>query len=59
MRVSETLINKKIIYSTKHITEMAITKTKTMEKIITDLLLSMKESNKDIIETQDKTDPIM
>ena len=59
MEVSETLINKKIIYSTKHITEIAITKTKTMEEIITDLLLSMKESNKDIIETQDKTDPIM
>ena len=59
MGVSETLINKEIIYSTKHITEMAITKTKTMEEIITDLLLSMKESNKDIIETQDKTDPIM
>ena len=59
MEVSETLINKKIIYSTKHITEMAITKTKTMEEIITDLLLSMKESNKDIIETQDKTHPIM
>ena len=59
MEVSETLINKKIIYSTKHITEMAITKTKTMEEIITDLLLSMKESNKDIIQTQDKTDPIM
>ena len=59
MEVSETLINKKIIYSTKHITEMAITKTKTMEEIITDLLLSMKESNKDIIETQNKTDPIM
>ena len=59
MGVSETLINKKIIYSTKHITEMAITKTKTMEEIITDLLLSMKESNKDIIETQNKTDPIM
>ena len=59
MGVSETLINKEIIYSTKHITEMAITKTKTMEEIITDLLLSMKESNKDIIETQNKTDPIM
>ena len=59
MGVSETLINKKIIYSTKHITEMAITKTKTMEEIIADLLLGMKESSKDTIETQDKTDPIM
>ena len=59
MGVSETLINRKIIYSTEHITEMGITKTKTMEEIITDLLLGMKESNKDIIETQDKTDPII
>ena len=59
MGVSETLINKEIIYITKHITEMAITKTKTMEEIITDLLLGMTESSKDTIETQDKTDPIM
>ena len=45
MGVSETLINKEIIYSTKHITE--------------NILLGMKESSKDTIETQDKTDPIM
>ena len=30
-----------------------------MEEIITDLLLGMKDSSKDTIETQDKTDPIM
>ena len=59
MGVSETVINKEIMYSTEHITEMAITKTKTMEEIITDLLLGMKESSKDTTETQDKTDPIM
>ena len=46
MRVSETLINKKIIYSNEHITEMNTTETETNEKTYTDLIMSTKESNK-------------
>ena len=53
--LSETLINKKIIYSTKDITEMSITETKTKEEIFsTDLILGTEESNKDTTETQNK-----
>ena len=46
MRVSETLINKKIIYSNEHITKMNTTETETNEKTYTDLIMSTKESNK-------------
>ena len=53
--LSETLINKKIIYSTKDITEMSITETITKEEIFsTDLILGTEESNKDTTETQNK-----
>ena len=51
------LINKKIIYSTKHITEMNITETKTKEETFTDLILDTEESNKDTTENQDKATP--
>ena len=54
--VSEILINKKIVYSTEHFIEMAITETKT-EETITDLMLDIEESSKDKAETQDKTIP--
>ena len=59
MRVSETLVNKKIIYSTKHITKMIITETKTKEKTFTDPMLGSKESNKYAVETQGKTTSTM
>ena len=55
--VSEILINKKIVYSTEHFIEMAITETKTIEETITDLMLDIEESSKDKAETQDKTIP--
>ena len=55
--VSEILINKKIVYSTEHFIEMAITETKTKEETITDLMLDIEESSKDKAETQDKTIP--
>ena len=54
MWVSEALINKKIIYSTKHITEMSITQAETIEETIADLILGMEESNKDTTESQAK-----
>ena len=59
MRVSETLVNKKIIYSTKHIAKMIITETKTKEKTFTDQMLGSKESNKYAVETQGKTTSTM
>ena len=49
------LINKKIIYSTKHITEMNITETKTKEETFTDLIMGTTESNKYTTETEGKT----
>ena len=55
--VSETLINKKAIYSTEHITKMNITETKAKEETFTDLILGTEESNKDTTETQGKTTP--
>ena len=55
--VSEILINKKIVYSTEHFIEMAITETKTIEETITDLMLDIEESSKDKAESQDKTIP--
>ena len=51
------LINKKILYSTEHITGMNITETNTKEGTFTDLLLGTGESIKDTTETQDKTAP--
>ena len=51
----ETLINKKIIYSTEHITEINITETKTKEEIFAGLILGTEESNKDTTETEGKT----
>ena len=54
MRVSETLINKKIIYSNKHITEINITETETNEKTYTDLIMGTKESNKHTTETEER-----
>ena len=54
-RVSETLINKKIIYSTEHITKINITETKTKEETFMDPILETKESNKNTKETQSKS----
>ena len=54
MRVSETLINKKIIYSNKHITEIDVTETETNEKTYTDLIMGTKESNKHTTETEER-----
>ena len=51
------LINKKIIYSTEHITEMNISETKTKEETFTDLILDTAESSKDTTENQDKATP--
>ena len=55
--MSETLINKKTIYSTEHITKMNITETKAKEETFTDLILGTEESNKDTTETQVKKTP--
>ena len=61
--VSETLINKKIKYSTEHITEMTKTITRQKDKNNRrnnyDLILGMEESNKDTTKKQDKTTPTM
>ena len=54
MRVSETLINKKIIYSNKHISEIDVTETETNEKTYTDLIMGTKESNKHTTETEER-----
>ena len=54
-RVSETLINKKIIYSTEHITKINITETKTKQETFMDPILGTKESNKNTKETQSKS----
>ena len=51
------LINKKIRYSTEHITEMNLIETKTKEEAFTGLILGTKESNEYTTETQDKTTP--
>ena len=53
----ETVINKKVIYSTEHFTEMNITKTKAKEKTFTDLILGTGENNKDTTKTKGKTTP--
>ena len=55
MRVLETLINKKIIYSNEHITKMNITEAEANEKAYTELIMDTKESNKYTTETQGKT----
>ena len=57
--VPEILINKKIVYSIEHLSEMTITETKTIEETITDLIVDMEESSKDTTETQGKTIPKM
>ena len=54
MRVTETLINKKMIFSTKHIIEINISKTKTKDQTFTDLILSKKEINNETRETKGK-----
>ena len=50
--MTETLINKKAIFSTEHIMGMDITETKTKEQTFTDLILGTEETNKDATETQ-------
>ena len=52
LKLSEIIVeySKEIIYSTKYISEIATTKTITIEKKIEDLMLDIEESNKD---TQD------
>ena len=50
-------INKKIIYSTEHVTGMNITEIKTKEETFTDLILVTGENNKDTTETHGKTTP--
>ena len=54
MQVTETLINKKMIFSTKHIIEINISKTKTKDQTFTDLILGTKEINNEARETKGK-----
>ena len=54
MWVTETLINKKMIFSTKHIIEINISKTKTKDQTFTDLILGKKEINNETRETKGK-----
>ena len=54
MQVTETLINKKMIFSTKHIIEINISKTKTKDQTFTDLILDTKEINNETRETKGK-----
>ena len=54
MQVTETLINKKMIFSTKHIIEINISKTKTKDQTFTDLILGKKEINNETRETKGK-----
>ena len=52
--MTETLINKKMIFSTKHIIEINISKTKTKDQTFTDLILGTKEINNEARETKGK-----
>ena len=57
--MSETLIKKKIIYSTEHNTELNLMKTKTKEATFSDLILGTEESNNDTTEAHGKKTPTM
>ena len=52
--MTETLINKKMIFSTKHIIEINISKTKTKDQTFTDLILDTKEINNETREIKGK-----